>query len=1190
MLRHLSLLLVLTLAIPAHAASEASLRIVKLEPTVLFPDREPLCQIAWLHVVNPAESSVTVEATVVMDGTVSGAPQRFTLPPGGSRQNLLVPDIPRAARLEVRLTTTGQPAAQFARDWQPQRKWKVFVVKSSHEDIGYENYLWVKQKEIADFIDLGAHLSSKTKAAPVEEGAVAPGGYRYFLETLLFPRYYMEERSEMAWRELAENAVKSGAMPLAAAPNGVHSHWLDYESLARLMYPGRREYKDRFDLDLDTFVIVDNPSFSWSSVQAMAGAGYRYAVRFAQPFRTDSKNDYRTTKLPAVFWWQGPDATSRVLYTWRHHYGINFWFGQTNGGFTDLSVLAAENVQREIAAVQDDGVLGPYPYDALLIPSYQDHETPVWDNRALRRWQETYRYPEISIAGPRDFMVYMEKNYGGALPVLSGDLNNFSADYASIDPASHGWTRRASRLLPFAEGLAAVAGALDPGFTLPAHEVERAYLRLFDFSEHSWPTSPPAGPVHQFNAQWGKHLEGGRALADSERLFDRAIQAVSSQIATGEAPALAVFNPLAHSRTDLVVVNEKLSGGALIDASTGTPVATQTLADGRTVFLAGDVPAFGYKTYRLAPPPAAGPVPVARLRAEGNILENEYYTITFDRASGAITSIVDRELKRELVDSAAPYQFNQLVWVSKKSKQTTAGSNYAPKKGARLAAQAGPFVAEMTASFADAKLGDAQVVQTVRLYAGMKRIDVVNTLRHVGALHTDRSTHRYRDNLFYAFPFKVENFTPRAEYAGGVVRPQVDQLRHGTHDYLSVNRWADVSNADFGVTMAPHNAPVVHFGAIRYNEFSIDYKPSTSHLYSYAWSNRMAGLLALGPDDLNATFAYSFTSHAGDWDAGAVTRFGWGVASPLVARVLPASQPGKLPATADSFLKVDAPNVQVTVLKESTQPGRGWIVRLVETEGRAVEATVDVGRLPVDQAVRCDLVENDLGPLALTAGKVRVSLGAFAFATVRVFAQGAPSAVTGLAVTSTGDAGVGLRWPAVAGAVGYNVFRSEDPDAPATAWSFAGRAVEPAFTDAGLKLDTVYFYRLAAVSAGNAQGEPSARLEVRTATENTTPPLPVTELGIVRQAHDRLMVCWHRNTEPDVARYLVYRSTQPDFDPTGMEAVGVVRPSGYYLEHFIDAGLTAGTTYHYKVLPQDWAGNRQTRSATASATTPKSSP
>ena len=254
----------------------------------------------------------------------------------------------------------------------------------------------------------------------------------------------------MAWREIIEKEVKPGYMHLMGAPSGVHSHWMDYEELARMTYPGRREVKDRFGLDLKTFMIVDNPSLSWAGCQAVAAAGFKYVARWGQGWRTGGNNNYATTKLPALFWWQAPDGEHRVLYGWRTHYALGFWYGQQAGGYSaSLVNQGAENVTEILQAIEAGASLGPYPYDALIVPDYIDHDTPRFDSRVLPEWNKQFRYPEIRIGSPTTFFEYVEQKYGAQLPVLKGDLNNFSADYSTIDPTSQGQKRRAARLLPF---------------------------------------------------------------------------------------------------------------------------------------------------------------------------------------------------------------------------------------------------------------------------------------------------------------------------------------------------------------------------------------------------------------------------------------------------------------------------------------------------------------------------------------------------------------------------------------------------------------------------------------------------------------------------------------------------------------------------------------------------------------------
>ena len=1159
-------------------AQEKPLRILKLQPTPLFPRQEPLRQIANLQLLNDTARTLRCQVTVRLE---KGSPVASTLevPAGISTHRAYIPDIsaPQQLTLTIRNEADGSVTVH-QQTWQPQRHWKVVIVKSSHEDLGYEDFIYKKQHNIANNIELGQFLSAPRENVTAAERDL-DSQFHYTMETLLFQRNYLEERSEAAWREIVEKQIKPGYMHLMGAPSGVHSHWMDYEELARMTYPGRREAKDRFGLDLKTFMIVDNPSLSWSGCQAVADAGFKYVARWGQGWRSGGNNNYEKTGLPALFWWQAPDGRNRVLFGWRSHYAQGFWYGQLAGGYGNIIALAADHVTDELKAVEDGARLGPYPYDALIVPDYIDHDTPRFDVRVLPEWNRLYLYPQIRVGSPTTFFEYVEQKYGDRLPTLKGDLNNFSADYSTIDPASQGQKRRAARLLPLAEGLAAIAGVNDPHFQNPARLIERTFTRLFDYDEHSWPTLPRASDVQLFNAAWVKKKEAERALAGAEEALEHGLGAVLKQIPVSEADSLVVFNPLAHERAGIVEAVGDFT--TVIDPATGRSLPAQQTPDGKRIFIAPPVPAFGYKVFHTSRGKSAAAA--LGLEVGATELANQFYRIEFDPQTGAVRSIFDKELNRELIDQSAKRRFNELVYVHKNERESKEGTEYSPARGTLRPGRAGAVSADFSVEIDDAKTG-AAITQRVILYDGLKRIDVVNDLRHVRALHSDNYEDRYRDNLYYAFPIKVENFEARAEYPGGVVRPFVDQLRWGSHDYLSANRWVDVSNKSFGVTMAVNEAPNVNFGEIRYNQFSIDYRPESSHLYSYAYSNRMAGLLTLNADDVNATLHYSFTSHAGDWRRDA-TRFGWEYASPLRASLIARPQPGVLPSGQASFVKLSAPNAQLVTLKISEQPGRGLVVRLVETAGLETPLTIELPHFPVSQAFECDLVESDRRPLTTKGRTVSLKIAPYGFATVRVAASdGELPEISALRAEPLSDSRVQLSWAGAA--PGYYVYRSEDPDAPPTAYTLVARTVQTSFTDEGLKLDTPHYYFVAAVSKHNNQGTVSAQAQARTKKENATPPAPVNELGVVRRAKDRLVVYWRSNPEPDVARYYVYRSEQKEFSTEGMKPRAVLRPAQYFLQTWNDDNLEAGRTYYYKVLAEDWAGNRQPNSPLARAATP----
>ena len=127
---------------------------------------------------------------------------------------------------------------------------------------------------------------------------------------------------------------------------------------------------------------------------------------------------------------------------------------------------------------------------------------------------------------------------------------------------------------------------------------------------------------------------------------------------------VVVFNSLNWKRSNLVDYDLR-KGSVLRDLTTQQDVPYQVRYSGKNYtgirFLAEDVPSVGYKCYELVPSKAKRP---ARQKLSGEVLENRYYRITLDVESGAVRSIFDKELGRELVNASSPYRFDQYLYVT----------------------------------------------------------------------------------------------------------------------------------------------------------------------------------------------------------------------------------------------------------------------------------------------------------------------------------------------------------------------------------------------------------------------------------------------------------------------------------------------------------------------------------------------
>ena len=124
----------------------------------------------------------------------------------------------------------------------------------------------------------------------------------------------------------------------------------------------------------------------------------------------------------------------------------------------------------------------------------------------------------------------------------------------------------------------------------------------------------------------------------------------------------------------------------------------------------------------------------------------------------------------------------------------------------------------------------------------------------------------------------------RMNTSWGVFQPESGQLKGSCKNYLAVQRWVDVSNADYGLTWVTRDAPLVEVGKIAADPVAAGWidtlKPSQT-LYSYVMNNYWETNY-LAAQEGKAVFRYSIRPHRG-FDASEAERFGRERCQPLLA-------------------------------------------------------------------------------------------------------------------------------------------------------------------------------------------------------------------------------------------------------------------------------------------------------------------
>jgi len=193
-----------------------------------------------------------------------------------------------------------------------------------------------------------------------------------------------------------------------------------------------------------------------------------------------------------------------------------------------------------------------------------------------------------------------------------------------------------------------------------------------------------------------------------------------------------------------------------------------------------------------------------------------------------------------------------------------------------------------------------------------------------------------------------------------------------------------------------------------------------------------------------------------------------------------------------------------------------------------------------------------------------------------------PTAPANLTATATLATQINLSWTASTDNVGVAQYKVERCVGAGCA-NFAQIAtpVSATFNDTGLSASTAYSYRVRATdAAGNNSAYSNVFSDTTPAASDTTPPTAPTNLVGTAASSTQIILSWTASTDNvGVTGYKVERCS-------GAACANFVQIAAPATTSFSDTGLTASTSYSYRVRANDAAGNNSAYSNTASATTP----
>ena len=694
---------------------------------------------------------------------------------------------------------------------------KIFILHHTHVDIGYTGD---REKVCNDLVGMVERTMEL-----VEASAERPEGERFrWIHEVSWPVLEYVRRGGARREDLFEQ-IRGGSVELTALyvnPTDLFDRNSFEVSVEYACQLARRN-----SLPLTTAMFCDCPGIAWSIVDILTQRGVQYL--------STAPNVIMSCPLEVErpFYWEGPEG-GRILT----------WFADwRNGWYSEgLSLKLHEDPEDAtgrlldyVAQLNEEG----YRWKGLAIHVALDNGPPLPQlTEFVAHFNANQPDIQASMATNRSFFEFMEAHHSSEFAVHRGAWPDWWSDGIAAAAYETACSRKAKASLRRSSALAQQLGT-DSHPEL-FHQVMEDMLM---FDEHTWGhVCARATPwSHLARMEWAKkRIYALKALEGSYQLEE--------MISQGLGDGYVLANPFEIPFSGICRLRSEPQGAkapALKDIDTGEHVIGQRLRESNTAGQAGD-----YYTTHVNPKATRHFRQVKPAGHDTGIplgLESDHFLFGYDQETGAITSVWDKLLRRQICDKSAKWSFAELI-----HERVTRGNRnaiYDPGKGfenpeakrprpnftrkgghtsrRRSKLVTGPVFNSLLTF---GSLPGQRFAREIRLYHALRRIDVL--------LKLDKQIVTDYESLYLAFPFAAKAPEVRVEHAGAVYRAGVDQLPGSAADWHSLGDYVAVSDgSEDALLVVPHGAPVIQISDINTGKWATKLDISSGHIYSWVMNN-----------------------------------------------------------------------------------------------------------------------------------------------------------------------------------------------------------------------------------------------------------------------------------------------------------------------------------------------------------------
>jgi hypothetical protein len=840
---------------------------------------------------------------------------------GNNRYLLTFPAVNKSKKITVSAKIDDKAAEKYPVTLVPPKKWEIYFVQHSHTDIGYTRPQSEILAEHMRYIDYALDYCDQTDNLPDD------AKFRWTCESAWVTREYLRSRPA-AQIERFKKRIAEGRIEVT----GMYANMAEISD-ENLMYDFLQPVKEfnKLGIPVKTAMQDDVNGIAWCMPDYFKNTEVKYLIMGINMTRSILPFD-----KPTAFWWEAPSG-ARILAFRADHYMTGNNFG------IESKAIRAENMLWHIADLDDRG----YPFDRIGI-QYSGYRT---DNappstaacELVKQWNEKYEYPKLRLAVASEFMEYVEKNYADKLPVHRNAWLDWWTDGYGSTSRETAEVRKTQNIKQVDEGLFAMVSLMG-GELSQALEGNMDHIseNAIFFDEHTCGADESISHPFSENTtkQWlQKGAYAWEALKKVTLLNEEALARFQPFLKKAAFPVIYVINSMGWSRSgnieifidnQIIPVENKFK---ITDLTSGREVPAQILNRRREgawwVLEVSDIPAMGCKALKVE----VSTEPATKEASSGTeVLENKFYKLAINKATGSISSLFDKELNQELIDPQNPYNMGQPVRETS-AKRDIAPFNHTTVSNVKVDNGVSGNVWESVKISADldgfdkGTEGSPKGIETeIRLYKNVKKIEF-RFMAHKQII-TDPEA------LYVAFPFSLPGSRIVFETIGGTLT-QGQQLPGSSSDWNVAQNFVSVRGKKGQIVVVSNEIPLWQFSDFNMNKYERYPKQGKTWLYSWVMNNYwMTNFRAY--QEGGFSWSYQITSTTDTTNTFA-TKYAWGVRNPFPTRTFPAGA-DELKSPSLETIKLTGPGNAMLVNSRPSFTGKGTILlHFRELEGLPAE-------------------------------------------------------------------------------------------------------------------------------------------------------------------------------------------------------------------------------------------------------------